>query len=667
MFIFDLLKNQQQRVRVVAVCIAAGLIVLVAGLWYVQIVSSKHFEMDLQRQSFRTVRVSAIRGRILDRNGEPLAENRPHYNAVVYLEDLRGQFDNELDRLTHAYVRQHPEGVSVKHKITNSVVRIRLQSDAGYRVVSNLTWSVGALLEQPRALDEKHFLQQTGSYPYVPYQIVPNLAPRQVAIFAEQLSSQPALELETQPVRYYPNNAVAAHLLGYVSRKEDFDDEEFTCQYRLPDYAGKAGAEAAFDFQLRGKPGVKSVLVNNRGYRQREETITPAEGGENIYLTIDLAVQQAAEKALAAAVLNSSRGGAAVVMDVRDGDILAMASAPAFDPNEFITGISDHEWERLTDEEHRPLLNRALAGTYPPGSIFKIITAIACMEAGVMDPNEIYTSKGRFEEPGYHPIDDLAPAGDFNFERAFYRSSNTYFIHYGMKAGLRKLLEVAKRFHLGEKTRIGINPEAAGHVPGPEDAGRVLGQSSLPDVCIGQEIDVSPLQMAVMTAAIANGGTLFWPRLISHSVSPDSGEQKEIAPAGRVRDRLNLNPAHLAVIRKAMLADTEHDTPGDLGTAYMAFHLAGRRPFPADFQVAGKTGTAQVQTQRSDRGKYHDTWFVSFAPYQKPRYAVVVMVDHGNYGGDSCAPVAEKIYEAILKAEQSPANRPGALADSAVP
>ena len=362
MFIFDLLKNQQQRVRVIAACVAAGLAVLLGGLWFVQIVSAKHFEMDLQRQSFRTVRVSAIRGRILDRNGQPLAENRPHYNAVVYLEELRDQFDNELDQLTHAYVLQHPDGVSVKHRITNSVVRSQLQLQADYRVVSNLTWKAGALLQEPRALDSKYFFQQTGSYPYVPFQILPNLAPRQVAIFAEQLSSQPALELETQPVRSYPHNAAAAHVLGYVRRKDDFDDEELSCQYHLPDYEGQSGVEGAFDLQLRGQPGIKSVLVNNHGYRQREETITPAEGGENIYLTIDLPVQQAAERALAAAV-NNTRGGAAVVMDVRNGDILAMASAPTFDPNEFITGMSAARWQWLIDEEHSGLLNRALAGS----------------------------------------------------------------------------------------------------------------------------------------------------------------------------------------------------------------------------------------------------------------------------------------------------------------
>jgi penicillin-binding protein 2 len=661
MFIFDLLKNQQQRVRVIAAGIAAGLVALLGGLWFVQVVSAKHFEMDLQRQSFRTVRVSAVRGRILDRTGLPLAENRPHYNAVVYLEELRGQFDTELEQLTHAYVRQHPEIVSVKHKINlKSAVRTQLQLQADYRVVSNLAWNAGALLQEPRALDAKLFLRQTGNYPYMPFQILTNLAPRQVAIFAEQLSSQPALELETQPVRSYPHGAAAAHLVGYVQRKDNFEDEEFSCQYRLPDYEGKSGVEGAFDSQLRGQPGIKSVLVNNRGYRQREETITAAEGGEDIWLTIDLAVQQAAEKALAEAVFNT-RGGAAVVMDVRNGDILALASAPAFDPNVFITGISESESQRLNDEEHSPQLNRAVDGAYPPGSTFKIITAIACLESRVLDPNEVYNSPGEYSESGHH-IADTAGPGEFNFERAFYRSSNTYFIHYGMKAGLRKLLEVAKRFHLGEKTQIGIHPEAGGHVPGPEDAGRALGQSSTPDVCIGQEIDVSPLQMAVMTGAIANGGTLFWPRLISHSVSPDSGQQKEICAAGRVRERLSLDPRHLEIIRQAMLADTEHGAPGDFGTAYEAFHAANREPFLADFRVAGKTGTAQVES--SGKTKYDDTWFVSFGPYENPRYAVVVMVDHGASGGRSCAPVARKIYQALIKSEQSPANKPARLADS---
>ena len=188
-------------------------------------------------------------------------------------------------------------------------------------------------------------------------------------------------------------------------------------------------------------------------------------------------------------------------------------------------------------------------------------------------------------------------------------------------------------------------------------------ERSTPDVCIGQEITVSPLQMAVMTAAIANGGTLFWPRLVRGAVSPDTGDQREITPAGRVRDRVALNPRHLDIIRQAMLADTEHGAPGDLGTAYLAFHENGA-PILGDFHVAGKTGTAEVE--RSNRTKYHDTWFVSYGPYENPRYAVVVMVDHGAFGGDSCAPVACKIYQALIKSERTPADKTATLANSAM-
>jgi penicillin-binding protein 2 len=664
MFIFDLLRNEQERVRAVALSMGAGLIALLGGLWFVQVVSARHFEEDLEKQSYRTVRVSSIRGRILDRNGEALAENRPHYNAVVYLEELRNQFEGEFAVLKREYIRRHPEVVTKKRISIAPTVRAQLQSEADYLIVSNMTWKVGAMLKTPRSLEQKPFLQHYGSYPYVPFQIIPNLAPRQVAIFAEQLSSQPALELETQSVRFYPHGTTAAHLLGFVKSRETFEDDDMACQYRLPDYEGKSGVESAFDEQMRGLPGVKSVLVNNRGYRQREQTITPTEGGDDICLTIDASVQQAAEKGLAL-VMDSAlkpHGGAAVVMDVRNGDILAMASAPTFDPNEYITGFSDAEWERLNDAEHAPQFNRALTGAYPPGSTFKIIDAIACLETGVLDPNEEFDSPGEFSKPGYHKIGDPAGPGKFNFARAMYRSSNTYFIHYGMKAGMAKLLEVAKRFHLGEKTHLDIHPETAGNVPNPQDIGHKIQLSSEPDVCIGQEITVSPIQMAAMTAAIANGGTLYWPRVVRAAISPDTEEQREINPPGRVRDRIALNPHHLDLIREAMLLDTEHGTPGDLGTAYLAFHTGGA-PALGGFRVAGKTGTAQVE--RSDKTKFHDTWFVSFGPYESPRYAVVVVVDHGNYGGDSCAPVACAIYKALIKSERLPSEHGGRLAEAA--
>jgi penicillin-binding protein 2 len=642
MFIFDIFKREARRLRIVSVAVAAGMFVLLAGLWYVQIVSAQQLESRLLQQSFREVQVPGVRGRILDRNGKVLAENRPQYNAVLYLEDLRGQFGSEYsNHVRKEYLREHP-GLPAS-KLPWS----KLYQEAEYNVVSNISHRVGMELGQTNEIDPGKFRGFYRDYRHVPFQILTNLNAKQVAIFSEKMSDHPWLDLEAQPVRSYPLHDTAAHLLGYVQRTGE------NPKYLPADYEGRSGIEGAFDEQLAGQPGTNSVLVDYLGYRQpKHDVISEAQPGKDLCLTIDTNIQKAAESAL------SNLRGAAVVMDVRNGDILAMVSAPAFDPNEFVGGVSQARWKELNDPKLKPMDNKAISyDTYPPGSTFKIITAIACLESGVMDPEETYRVApnkddpihGVFTEDHYH-IDDTAPPGDYNFEKAFFYSSNTYFCHYGMKAGLRKLLEVAKRFHLGEKTGFPTHDELAGDVPGPEQAGKSKPMNSAPYVAIGQEIQVTPLQMTVMIAAIANGGTIFWPRIVSHTISSD-GTVEELFKPGRVRDQVQINPQHLQLIRHAMLEDTEN-----VEAKAHPFFFSGSTPRLPNFRVAGKTGTAEVKSQAYDYKKV--TWFDSYGPYENPRYAVVVMVVGGGSGAIACAPVAMRIYQAIIRQEQ--AGRPKA-------
>ncbi|HUD49480.1 MAG TPA: penicillin-binding transpeptidase domain-containing protein [Candidatus Baltobacteraceae bacterium] len=665
MFVFDILKQDDRRLRPIAVAVAAGMLILLAGLWFVQIVCAKRFQNNLIRQSYRTVHTPAIRGKILDRNGQVLAEDQPRYNAILYLEDLQDQFTAQNRRLTRLYTNEHPEAVTARGRINLSpAMRRSLQLAADCDVVSNITYCVSTSLKEPRVLNTNGFLRHYNDYPYVPFQIVPDLAPRQIAIFAEQLSGQPALELETQPVRVYPYGSLAANLLGYVQRRDDSVGAEIS--FDMPDYVGVSGVERVCDEELRGQPGVTSVLVNNLNYRQSENIESPNQPGDDVFLTIDLALQRATEKALASAQYQTR--GAAIVMDPRNGDILAIASAPTFDPNEFVPGhppTTPAEAARLEDKIFTPQVNRAVSGAYPPGSTFKIITAIACLESG-LDPEEVFDSPGEYRTGPSSFIGDTAGAGKFNFERAFYRSSNTYFIHYGMKAGLAKILEVARRFHLGERTRISTGQEATpGNVPLPESAGLSFPLSSTPDVCIGQEITTTPLQMACVISAIANGGALYWPRVVSHDRSPDTGQIAQLVAQGRLRDRVQIDPRHLDLIRRAMLADTERPSEGTGlaargGTAYDWFHHDGGTPYLGDFRVAGKTGTAEVKSPGSNYKRI--TWFDSYGPFENPRYVVVVMVEDGDFGGPTCAPVARQIYQAILKREQSGLPRPATLA-----
>ena len=657
------LKEKSQRLRIITGGVAAGLLVLLAGLWFVQIVYARHFADNLQRQSFRTVGIPGIRGKILDRLGRVLADDRPRYNASLFLEDLQRPFNQRYTNLEAAYKHDHPQLVNKSGKVAwppGAHGALHLQADCD--VVSNITFQVSTLLEEPRVLNPVAFARHYNNFPYVPFQIVPDLAPRQVAIFAERLSGQPDLDLETEPVRDYPNGETAAHVLGYVQRVEPESGGESR------DFEGRSGIERVFDEDLRGQAGIKSVLVNNQNYRQREAIVTPNQPGKDVYLTIDLTLQRAAEAALAAAQTNVR--GAVVVLDPNNGDILVAASAPAYDPNKFVTGFTPAEYAREfpDDPKLKPQFNRVVTGAYPPGSTFKIITGLACLENG-LDPDEVFDSPGvwRGVSEKARPIADTAGPGLFNFERAFYRSSNTYFITYGLKAGLARILEVARRFHLGVKTGIETGQEVAGTIPTADEVGTTFPQSSAADVCIGQEITATPLQMAGMIEVIANGGTLYWPRLAAYSRDPETGEVIELTAKGRVRDHVKMNPEHLKIIRKAMLADTEHaaDSTTKAGSAYSEFHYsngASSLPYLPNFRVAGKTGTAQVKSPGSPYRQV--TWFDSYGPYEDPRYVVVVMVEDGVWGGSTCAPVARKIYEAIVKEEQGLAPRAHAVAQN---
>jgi penicillin-binding protein 2 len=659
MLIFDQIKRGDGQLRAIAIGVAAGLGLLLLALWYVQVVSAQRYRADLLDQSFRIVRVPAIRGKILDRNGWALADNRPSYDLDLYFEELRPNFRREYNQHVLADFRR----ANPKLRPVGALDEL-LQSQARYDVVSNLMRQVSALVEEPQVLDEKQFTKHYNNLRSLPFPLLRDLTPTQVARYVERAARMPSLALEVQAMRQYPYGQAAAHLLGYLQREDTpSDDEDISFQFRLPDYVGATGIERAFDQQLRGKPGVKSVLVNNLQYRQAEEIWTAPQPGQNVVLTIDLNLQQATEHALKKAM--GEARGAAVVMDCRDGDILAMASEPSFDPNLFVSRrLSPEDWARLTDEKMRPLINRAAYGAYPPGSTFKIIVSLAGLEAGLLKTNEVFHAGNGYKIDGHgHEWRCTAPAGEYDFDHAFYRSCNCYFIDHGLKIGFERIVDLGRRFGLGQRTGLSTHLEAAGYFPDPNDKIKKDGSRWMPgdtaNLCIGQgDITVTPLQMAVMTAAVANGGTVLEPRLVDRiePQEPDAGGPVIHFPGGQVRERLSLNPANLQTVRDAMLQDVEHkDERGKLdGTG----HLAGVE----GLRVCGKTGTAQVMEGKIVKSWV--TWFASFAPFENPRYVVVVTVeaDHGS-GATICAPVAHAIYEAILKRERTPALRnPSSLA-----
>jgi penicillin-binding protein 2 len=635
MLIIDELRKDDRPLRAVALAVLAGLGLLLAGLLFVQVLSAKRYRTSQIKQSFRTLRVPAVRGRILDVNSTPLADNRPSYNLSLYLEELRPLFQA-------AYSNE------VRGQKLSRSQRTELGRLIRYQTVSNLLAQLGRQLGQPLPLSLQRFDQHYHQRLFLPMPVATGLTLEQVARYVEQAADLPGVDLEVQPTRAYPHQSLAAHFLGYVQRDEAQTEEEALLRILpMPVFRGANGLEAAFDEALRGRSGVKSVLVNSLGFRETENVWTAAEPGRTVHLTIDLAIQKAAEDALRAAKVpgGGPTRGAVVVMDPRNGDVLALASSPSFDPNVFGRRMTQEEWDRLNDEKQRPLLNRATAGIYPPGSVFKIIVGLAGLEAGTLRPQAHYASKGYYEL-GQRRIGDTAGPGDFDFRRALIRSSNPYFIHEGLQVGPDRILELGQRLHLGEPAGIPAGQDSAGTLPTRdwqrEHLGGAWRDGNTANLCIGQgEIAVTPLQVAVLISAIANGGRVYWPRLVTQvePADPTSGARPVMFPPGRLRDDLRVSPSNLDLVRRAM-----HDDVADAEGTGTAAAVAG-------MDICAKTGTAQVTRGRRVVG--HTTWFASFAPLRDPHYVVVVMVEDGASGSLTCAPVAKPIYQAIQKLEST--------------
>jgi penicillin-binding protein 2 len=662
MLVFDELKKNDPQLRLVAMVLAAGLCILVAGLWWVQVVSSGKYQENLDTQAYRSVRIPAARGKILDREGRVLAENQPSYNLSLFLDDLQGQFKKEYDRLRPVkLVTNSPPFWKIWSRSKSvETQRVRLKQSqvdalswqARYNVANAVVIQVQRKLGQPVALDPKKFQSAYEKQLAMPFPVLKNLSTDQIARFEEQFPGVMGLDLDLQSVRAYPSGTTAAHLLGYVLRDDSSKEgEDAYFNYYLPDYRGVVGIEAGFDAQLRGQAGEESLLVNSLGYRQSENIWSQPEPGHNIVLTIDLDIQQAAENAVMAHQGADARA-AVVVMDVRTGDVLAMVSSPTINPV-YMSNTPAY----LNDPKLQPQINRATYGNYAPGSIFKPIVGLAALENG-LNPNEIYDVQPDPLEPnkgciyvGQRKIKDTVSPGAYNFQRAIAQSSNSYFIFNGLRTGIQRIVALAEKFHFGDTSGLPTRQESRGIFPSLKQVkSSDWRDGDSANICFGQgELAVTPMQIAVAYSAIANGGTVLWPRLVERiePQDPASGEAATNFPSGFVRDKIGVSARSLKILRDAMLTETESPE----GSGYPAFHQEG---LTLNIRVCGKTGTAQVQNE-NNQVVSHNYWFASFAPYENPKYAVVVMVqsESGGSGGIVCAPIAHDIYAEIVKKENT--------------
>lgn len=585
------------RLRLVAGAMAAGFLALGVALWRVQVASGHRYETDLAKQSIRRVRLPGIRGRIYDRSGRALAENRPGYAVVVYLEELRQPGSWER---------------TVEH-------------------VDATLDELAARLGLPREVSAEDIRRHIRRRLPLPLFAWTDVSEETVARWAEQTPGLPGIDLYTEPVRAYPHGETACHLLGHVGRADIAQFEDQPYHYYLPEMAGRSGLERAYDEALRGRAGGRLVRVDVSGFRHGDMGVREPVAGDDLLLTLDLGVQALAERAL------GGQAGAVVVIDPRNGDVLALASRPGFDPNAFVPSLPAALWESLRDDPRKPLLNRAVAGAYPPGSTFKPVVAMAALANGRARASAEFSCSGVFLL-GTHPFACwYAPGhGTIDLRQALRYSCNVYFYRLALQAGPDYVWHMAAALGLGRPSGIDLDYEVGGLVPDDAWKRRTAGDAWRDgDTCnlaIGQgALTATPVQMAVVAAALANGGRVVRPRLVSATRA--QGESAFRRRAAQPAADLHWDPAQLAAVREGM-RDVVQAPDG-----------TGRRARVPGVTIAGKTGTAQYGPGETN---LHRGWMIAFAPFDTPRYAAAMVIEEAESGGGTVAPRLQVLLRGLF-------------------
>ncbi|HET8563878.1 MAG TPA: penicillin-binding protein 2, partial [Candidatus Binatia bacterium] len=476
-----------------------------------------------------------------------------------------------------------------------------------------------------------------------------------VAVETHQLDL-PGITLRIRPRRSYADGPMAAHVLGYLGeigprQLKALKDEGYT----LGDEIGQYGLEKKWEDVLRGQSGGQQVEVDALGRRVRVLHEVPDVPGYTVRLTLDRELQQTSFEAL------RGKEGAIVVLDVHSGGILALASTPAFDPNTFARGIKSEEWRALIQDRLRPLNNRAVQGQYPPGSTFKVILAIAGLEEELVQPEQ------RIYDPGFYVVGNRAfrdwkkeGHGSVDLHKGIVQSCDVYFYQVGQRLGVDKIAHWARAFGLGEKTGVALEDEKTGLVPDTAWKRKRYRQpwypGETPSLAIGQGyLTVTPLQMANMMAAVANGGILYRPRLVDRVESLNGTVIREFGPE-KIRT-IQLKPSTLERVRNALWDVVKSGTGAAARTNLVS--------------IAGKTGTAQVAEMRGAYVKSEQlayfirdhAWFIAYAPAENPQIAVSVLVEHGGHGGSAAAPLAKMVIEKYMALQTQPPEQRQVLAE----
>lgn len=581
--------ERRRRFVILASLVAGAFLVLMGQLWYLQILTGAELRERSERNRLRIRSVAAPRGILYDRHGVPLVDNRPAFTLTLIPAEVEDQ----------------------------AAVLTRLAE----------------LLGTPREELAERLERVPPDSPW-PIRLQRGLTQEEVIRVEEWKLELPGVVLEVEPQRGYRGRTFGAHLLGYV--REVGEAELRQGRFRRGDLAGQSGLERLYDDYLRGRDGAEQIEVDAFGRPIRVIARRDPIPGAHVHTTIDRRIQALVEEAM------EGRTGAALALDPRNGEILALASTPAFPVERFAGPIDRETWLELIADPRRPLLNRVVQGQYPPGSLFKIVVAATALQAGIITPFDRLPCPAEWSlgRRTFHNWEER-DRGNLTLYEALVRSCNTFFYQLGLKVGVERIARMAEAFGLGQPTGLGFAGERAGLIPSPswkQSTQRAVWQPGDTAVlAIGQgQIAVTPLQVGRLMASVANGGRLWAPRLVEWVEATDGTILRREPPA--VQGRVELAPVIFEFLRRALWGVVNDEGTGK----------AARLPGVA---VAGKTATAQTQAMRAgERGRpdRDHAWFAGFAPADDPRVVVVVLVERGGMGGQTAAPIAGRIFKGIF-------------------
>jgi penicillin-binding protein 2 len=609
--------------------------IILFRLWFLQILSGQQFVGQANDNRLHPVKLVAPRGAITDRNGEVIVENRPGLAVGIRLMDVPdGQLDAEAERLA-SVLRTRP--AKIRAEIMD-YLRSSWPADVP------MTWA-------------KIVAGDAVSYDLIV--VKEDVSRKAMSYILEHIASFPGVEIRKNYLRAYPHGSMAAHLLGNMGEisKEQLKEQRFK-GYSAGDLVGQGGLEWSYDRWLRGRDGVAKVEVDAFGRPKQNDPVPGGrlpEPGDTLVTTLDAKVQAQAEEALRYGIdlahsggQYKAAGGAAVVLDVKTGGVIAMASFPTYDPDVWVGGISTKDYKELADPHaNRPLLNRAIQEQKAAGSTFKVVDAIAGLEELPITPYTTFFCDGSFKPPiatdkTVWNCWALDGHGNLDMVQALTQSCDVYFYNLGYlfyQADGSPLADWAVRLGMGKTTGIDVPGEVAGRVPTPDwrrsyfktEVDKLWTPGNSINLSIGQgDLEVTPLQLAVTYAAIANGGYVVTPHVGKEIVDPQ-GKMVRDFQAAKPR-KVDMSQSTLDVVRRG-LYDAANSATGTSAAVFADYPV----------EVAGKTGTAEV----FGSGDY--AWYASYAPANDPKYAVVVMIEQGGHGGSVAAPATRLIYDALFK------------------